>query len=81
MTHEARRGLRTAIGVAHILGQLILLYLAAEKEAALKFIKPDEIPASIHVMVGYLAFMLGLYFIYYTGFKLLSHNSGNYSHR
>lgn len=72
MKREARRGLRLAIGILHILVQLVLLWYVAEAVSELRFAKQSANLTSIHRLLGYVAMMLGAFFIQYSAMKMLS---------
>lgn len=79
MERAARRNIRTTIGVVHIVGQILLAYLAMEARAGSQ--AATNMPAEtgqLVTLLGYIGLMFALYAIYYTLLKLLSHTHSSH---
>jgi len=78
MTHEARRGLRTAISITHMVAQLIMIFLVFEQGTVLKMIDGKEIPHAEIRLLQYICITLALFAINYSASKMLSHSHSSY---
>lgn len=79
MQSEMRRGLRLILHLVHIAVQLSMIWVVMEVRAPVKEAETLAQIQSLQVLIGHIGAMMGIFFIYWTLYHMLSRSVRGYS--